>query len=206
MRVFLLALTAFFTSCASTYHSVNPSFLRYNNEHQRVGDGVRFTYRYDVLGDQKKYAKKEKKNSVRLIAVKIQNNSPEELVFGTDLRLTYGNRANVHMIEPGVLHKQLKQNTPLYLLYLLLTPLQFNVTNTNEQGVTETSSTPVGLVVGPGVALGNMIVAGSANKRLRKDLLQYDLVGRTIKSGETVYGLVGIRSNTYEALKLRKVN
>ena len=38
-----------------------------------------------------------------------------------------------------------------------------------------------------------MLGAGSANSNLRKEFTAYDLTNRTIKPGETVYGIMSMR-------------
>ena len=48
-----------------------------------------------------------------------------------------------------------------------------------------------------------MIAAGSANKKLKAELLEYNISGTVIEKGETKYGLIGIRTDTYDALKLK---
>ena len=88
-------------------------------------------------------------------------------------------------------------------LYLLLTPMRFEVYETNNGFTETTSSTPIGLFVGPAIAGGNMIVAGSANKKFKTELEEYNLVNKTIKSGETKYGIIAINSNSSESLKLK---
>ena len=47
-----------------------------------------------------------------------------------------------------------------------------------------------------------MIAAGSANKKFRTELIEYDIYGKTIKNGETVFGLIGLLSDNYDALKV----
>ena len=97
----------------------------------------------------------------------------------------------------------LKQSSASYLWYLLLTPMNL-YTNQTQNGFTrQTSSTPIGLVIGPGLAGGNMIAAGSANTKFEKDLLEYNINGVTIKKGETVSGLIGIRSDDYNSIKVK---
>ena len=48
-----------------------------------------------------------------------------------------------------------------------------------------------------------MIAASSANKNFKNELIQFDLNGKTIKQGETVYGLIGSNSNSYDSLKIK---
>ena len=47
-----------------------------------------------------------------------------------------------------------------------------------------------------------MIAASSSNKKFQQDLLNYNVNGVTIKSGENIAGLVGIRSDDYNAIKI----
>ncbi|MDJ1501878.1 hypothetical protein [Xanthocytophaga agilis] len=64
---------------------------------------------------------------------------------------------------------------------------------------TVTNSFPIGYVVGPGLVIRNMMVAGNVNKRFVEELGKYSLINREIKPGETVYGLVF----TYDPLSVR---
>ena len=48
-----------------------------------------------------------------------------------------------------------------------------------------------------------MIVAGSANKKFKTEILENNIYGTLIKKGETKYGLIGIRTDTFDALKLK---
>ena len=154
----------------------------------------------------KKYAKKELKKGIKLVAIKITNNSVKDLTFGKDAILTYGDGSEIYIMENERVFSKLKQSPASYLWYLLLTPMNFYTTKTNSNGFQEnTSSTPIGLVVGPGLAGGNMIAAGSANKKFKTEMLDYNINGTIIKKGETKYGLIGIKSNSFDSLKL-KVN
>jgi hypothetical protein len=52
----------------------------------------------------------------------------------------------------------------------------------------DSKSIPIGLVIGPAVAGGNVAVSATANKRFRQELIDYDILEREIKNGETFYG------------------
>lgn len=183
------------TNCASSYQTISPKSINYVSTKET--DNVEFQYKYGVL--DKKYGKKETKKGIKLVAVKITNNSNKDVVFGEDAILTYENGTEISVLENEDVFKALKQNTASYLLYLLLTPVNLY---TSENGQ-ETSSTPIGLVLGPGLAGGNMIVAGSANKKFKTEILENNIYGTLIKKGETKYGLIGIRTDTFDALKLK---
>lgn len=179
-------------SCASSYKVIGPNSLNYRTTNE--DRNIEFSYKYDVLNERgnRKYAKKESRTGVKVVAVRVTNNSQESFVFGQDLRV-HSNGIPINIIEPKVIQQQLKQGVPIYLLYLLLTPLQLN---------TGDSSTPIGLAVGPGITVGNMVAAASANSKLLQELENNFLNGQKVDPGETVHGLIGIRDSGYNPLTL----
>ena len=198
--IFLSSCALLLNSCASGYKSINPSSINYVSKN--INNAVTLEYKYDLLDN--KYAKKEKSKTVKLIAIKVSNNSDRDLVFGTDISLSYENDATLYLMEKETIYKTLKQSPTSYLWFLLLSPVQISKTETNSYNSSgTTSSFPVGLILGPGIAGGNMIVASSANKKFNADLNDYNINGKTIKKGETVYGLVGINSNNFDAIKIK---
>lgn len=196
----LLATVLTLTNCASGYKMIEPKSINYISANE--SDGVKLEYKYDML--DKKYEKKELKKGVKLVAVKITNNSGKDLMFGRDAKLSYENGTEVYVMENEKAFETLKQSPASYLWYLLLTPVNFYTTQTNSNGLQEeTSSTPIGLVLGPGLAGGNMIAAGSANKKFKEEILQYNVNGTIIKNGEIKYGLIGIKADSFDTLKLK---
>jgi hypothetical protein len=197
--IFLLCGVLILNSCASGYKPIQPTSLNYISNSS--SNGVTLEYKYDLL--KKKYQKKESKNAVKLISVKIKNNTEKDLVFGKDIKLTYDNGDDLYIMENQNVYESLKQSPASYLWYLLLTPVKFYTTETSSSGYTnQTSSTPIGFFIGPGLAGGNMITASSANKKFKTELIENNINGRIIKKGETSFGLIGIRSNHYSAIKL----
>ena len=192
-RLNLLAavLCIFLSSCAASYKPIMPSKVIYPS----VDNGDQFSYRYNVLrlAGNKKLAKKEDKFNVRIVAIRIVNTSNRVLRYGYNFDLYSGDQ-RARLLEPNVVSATVKQSVPIYLLYLLLTPMTFE---------TSSASIPIGYVVGPGVTAGNMIVAGSANKRFREELEENSIIEREIKPGETFYGLIGISDNSYMPLSLK---
>ncbi len=196
----LFISTLCLVSCASGYRMIKPKSINYISINE--ADGLTLQYRYELL--DKKYEKKEERNGVKLVAIKITNNSDRDVTFGKDVTLAFENEHIVYVMENEKVFKTLKQSPASYLWYLLLSPLNLYTTKTNSNGLPEqTSSTPIGLVLGPGLAGGNMIAAGSANKKFKTELLEYNINGTVIKRGETKYGLIGIRSDSFDALKLK---
>ena len=183
------------TNCASGYKTIAPKSINYISIDQT--DDVILEYKYDLLN--KKYAKKEIKKGVKLVAIKITNNSDRDLMFGRDVKLTYENGAEIFVMDNDKVFMSLKQSPASYLWYMLLTPLNLYTTDSKGQ---QNSSTPIGLVIGPGLAGGNIIAASSANKNFKTEMLEYNIYGTVIKKGETQYGLIGIKADSFDALKL----
>jgi len=201
MKLFskLLLVIAFMisASCASGYKSINPPLLNYSSHDMQ--NGLTFSYKYDVLRQKgnKKYAKKEAKKELKLIAVRFENNSDSIINFSRDV-IFYSGANPVVLLDPVVIKDELRQAAPVYLLYLLLTPLKLTVTTPTSMDVY-----PIGFVLGPLVTLENMITAGSANSKLLKELNQYNIINRDILPGEFVYGIIGIHSADYNTLTIR---
>lgn len=203
MRFLKFALICFvissLISCASGYKMIEPASINYLSV--KENDEVKFEYKYDLLA--KKYAKKEDKKGVKIVAVKVTNNTGRDLKFGENLLLSYQNGNEIYVMDSQDAFKTLKQSVASYLFYLLLTPVSIYRTETTN-GFTETENIfPIGLILGPGIAGGNMIAAGSANKKFKQELLDYSINGEVIKDGETKVGLIGIRSKSYDALMLK---
>ncbi|MDW3193453.1 MAG: hypothetical protein R8G66_13855 [Cytophagales bacterium] len=186
-----LLLSGLLASCASSYRNINPNGLNYNGSHEH--NGVTFQYKYDVLRESgnKKYAKRETKKEVQLIGLSITNNSDQPLTLAKDVNIIANNEV-VLPLDPKSTQSFLKQNVPIYLLYFLLS---FN-TQSCENGDCETTIYPIGIPI----AAGNMIMAGSANSKFLNELETKDILNKTVQRGETVYGLVGLRSTQYAPL------
>lgn len=203
MKYFILVVAALtLLSCASTYKPIRPDATYYSNSSRNKN--VDFSYKMGVLREMgnKKYAKREDSKGIRLTAVKIKNNTDRPLTVGTDLHFVSGN-LDLILIEPGVLHKQLKQGVAGYLLYLLLTPLKFYKSEPDPNGGVETETTRIGYVIGPGLAIGNMAVAGGANQHFLNELSKFNLINKTINPGETAFGIIGVQGMGYNEISIR---
>ncbi|GIZ07820.1 hypothetical protein [Flavobacterium sp. UMI-01] len=200
IKITLLAIALVLTSCASGYKNIQPEKLNYNSVN--ATNEVVFSYKYGLL--DKKYFRKEKKNNIKLVAIKITNNSNRDLVFGEDIKLTYDSGNEIYLHDDTYLFRTLKQSPASHLLYLLLTPMKFYTYTTNQYGQeVENSSFPIGLFLGPGIAGGNLMIAAKANSKFKTDLMKYAILGKTIKSKETAYGLIGFNATTFEGLRLK---
>jgi len=196
----LSVLLIVLTSCAASYKSINPEQLRYNLNPEN--QGITFSYQADVLkmAGNKKLAKKEDKYDVRVVAIKLTNNTGRDINFTEDLNLLV-NRVPVQPLAPKSVTSKVKQSTASYLLYLLLTPMKLYVAD--EDGVSEYN---IGYGLGPGITALNMGVSATANNSFGKELSNYDLYNQTIPNGETVYGLIGLSDYNFGTIDIQLKN
>lgn len=190
--VYCLLIAFTFSACAAVYRPITPTSVNYQVENKT--DDVTLAYKYNILAEKgnKRYAAKEQKFDYHVIALKVENRSSQDYTFNKDLLLT-ANGSRTNLIQPAEVTTNVKQTIPTYLLFLLLTPTTLE---------TESTSIPIGLGLGPILTIGNMASAGSSNKKFLNQLTQYNLDGKTIKAGETVYGLVTIPANDFSPLSL----
>ena len=190
----LLTACYLFASCAMSYRPINPPTLRYPQ-----GDSDNFAYKYDVLSQtgNRKLAKKETKTQIRIVAVRIYNNTTQTLKYGANYNIYSGDRV-ADILAPQEATANVKEIAPLYFLYLLLTP----TTLTDNSG-TSSNHYPIGVVLGPGISLLNFGIASGANSHFRKELEEYNIVGKEIKPGETAYGLIAIQSPDFAPLTIK---
>jgi len=196
----------FLSGCAATYKPISPLTLNYNS--QELQDGIEFSYKYDVLREKgnKKYARKEDKKGVKLIAVKLTNNTDAVINVGKDVAF-YTGQNQLFPMEPLEIKESIKQIVPAYLPYLLFTFTNLSITkgNTNNNDVT-TNTYPIGLVLGPALTIRNIAVAGSANKNMLNELNTYSILSRDIQKGETVYGIIGVRDIGFSPIYVKMIN
>jgi hypothetical protein len=199
-------LLGIISSCAASYKSVAPETFSYNSKHTL--DSVELQYKYAVLRDRgnNKMANKEDKRNIKLVAVKITNNSNDNITVGEQYKFFSGNK-ELELLRPEYIQQTVKQNSLSYLPYLLLTfwQLQVTVSKQNEYGSIEdkTNVFPIGLVVGPGITAFNIIKASKSNNKFLDELNKYSLINQPIKPGETKFGLIGIDAGDYDPLMFK---
>jgi len=195
--LFIIALGG----CAASYSPIIPEARKYIS-----GDSlspVSFKYRYDVLSlrGNKRYSKKELKNGLSVVSVKITNNT-DSVINTSNLKLFYGSK-EIIPVNPEAAAMQLKQGTAIYLLYCLLaiyiTKDELVSSGSGVRMEHETTVIPIGIPIG----VGNMIGAGAANQNLRKEFLKYDISNKNINPHETIYGIITLKETGHEALMLK---
>lgn len=188
---FALPYLLLFSSCAGGYELVKPQHIVYETT-QALSD-ITISYKYNVLEDygNKKYAKKERKKGLQLVALKVVNHSSDTLVFSRDIQI-FANKDYIIPIESEVMFKQFKQHPFMHLLYSLI---WVNFSN-GDQYQSRSIPVPVGLFIG----VGNLGIAASANKKFMRELYEFKVLHRKIAPGETAFGLFGMRDMSYAPL------
>ena len=194
-----MGLLTLATSCAGSYTPIRPDRIA-TYQASAANAPVDFAYQFDALrlnGRNKKYRKKEAKKGYHVTAVRVTNRTGRELNFSRDLVLQYGDRP-VTPVAATAAAQDLKQGVFIYLLYL---PLNFTLAATTDirTGVTTGGTF---LPTGPLIAGGNILGASLANGNLRKEFETFDLTNRTIKPGETVYGILSLRETAVAPMRL----
>lgn len=184
------------SGCAQRYYAIEPSRFVYTTSNDT--GAITLNYKYDVVHERKntKMWKKEMKYNIKLVAVKITNNTDKVVSIGNNIAF-YNGSSQVYPIDQIAVKDYLKQSVPSHLWYLLLSPITLTINGS--------SPIPIGLILGPGISLGNMLVASNANKKFSNELIQYDIINKEINPGETVYGLVGFRNLEYGTLSLKLI-
>jgi hypothetical protein len=195
-----ILLLPLLSGCASAYHPVKPEALPYSYKEVNLQDQVSLSYMYDglALRGNKKYVKREMKNAIKVVGVKIENSSAYPINVGEDCRFYMGDR-ELNPIDPNLTATLIKQPVPIYLLYSLLNFTFYTEVDPYTNKPTNSTFIPSG----PFIAVGNMVVAGTANTQMRKELIGKSILAKTIAPGQTAYGLLCLRETSSGPIKIR---
>lgn len=203
LQALLLTLVtiALFSSCARTYHPLEPTSLRYIH-HEEETAPLSLGYRYNILTEKgnKKFSKAEEKRRLYLVAVEITNFSDRPMTLGKDFLLQAGD-VPVAPVSKMRLYSRLKQKPGFFMFHLFFSTLNITTQTTSSYG-TKYRFYPIGLIIGPAIAFGNLSRAKNNNKKFKADLDQYDLTDKPIAPGQTVHGLVGLSHFSFAPLRI----
>lgn len=196
---FFLALTGLLLmSCASSYKSIKPENLNYSNS-QICNEKLQVSYIYDIysLSSNKKYAKKEKNNNYRTIALRISNLTDTSRLITTDNFRIYVNNQELTVADKTKYLEVVNQLSAAYLLHGIWGPWRVETwddSNGNSGG--KVTYVPIGLTVG----VINVIIASVANSNHKKEITDNEIFGRTLKPRETITGIVILNYSQYDPL------
>ena len=185
-KLSFLICVVFLSSCAGFYHTVKPNTISFPQVTKE--DKVPISYRFDILRDagNKKMSNKEVKHNMKIVAVKLTNNTDSIINVGKNIEFYSANNSLV-LMSPVDIKDQIKQSSEAYAFYFI--------------GCI--SLAPLDIAVFGGIGLGNMLVAGQANKDLLKELTLYDIRNIDIKPKESVIGIIGYHSTYSDPIYIK---
>lgn len=195
-QIIILVFALSLCGCASSYKQINPPALNYLSK--STDKSVNFEYQNNLYSGRE--AKYELENDIKLVAIKITNNSGKDIVIGKNVNLFYADTSKVSMIDKYDVYSILRQQSNFYILYLALTTVILNV----DKGDNNNTLAPIAYVIGPGLAASNFFVSRAINRGFKRELNKYYVfTGDTIKSSTVKYGLVGIKNWKYQDLVIK---
>jgi hypothetical protein len=180
-------------SCAAPFKILNPQQMSFSN--YKSGNGVDYALRGNVLADagNTRYANKEMKTGLRVVAVEIENKTDRPIVLRENAKFYVGTK-NVYPVEAAQIAQQLKQPAGLYMLWSLLWVVITKCDN-NDCSV-------IPLPVGFAIGLGNMSKAKKANKALLDELNANNILDKKLMPGEKAKGLFGFGEQNIDAIRI----
>ena len=176
---------------------VRPDRINYQN--LQNADSVSFSYHYDILrqANNKRYYKKEIKRNIRLVAIRIINESDSI----TDLNRYefYAGKNKAALLPVTSVYKKLKQKWWPFLFYSLLT---INSMETHCIGGRCRTRSKIVFPIGVFIAAGNIIYASISNQHFKKELSYFEYKPKSLQPGEHYYALIGIQEDNYEPITL----
>ncbi len=181
-NIFFYLVTAFLiSSCASTYSPLTVEEVSLS----KTVEGDQISYAYDLQAFSKRvnkrYTKKEENKNLSVVAFELTNNTGDTLRPADDLVFRL-NKNVLKTYNRQESFKLLKQNEIMHLLYFLIAI----------PAPTSLTTAQLVLKAGLGVVLANfsMIKASSANRKLKAELYEGDILTQKIPDGETARGII----------------
>lgn len=181
----------FFVGCATTFKPMRQDAYDYDSP--RDTSGIEVKYMFNPLGASGNsfYAQKARGEGVDVVAVKLTNNTDREINVKRDLDFYVGN-TEASPQDPAASLATVRQRTGGYawwLLLMLVNGFKYEVTCDSYNGCREdTQFIPIGIILGPVIAFGNMGVAASANGAVIKEIDSKDASRQVLKPGQSYEG------------------
>lgn len=190
--LYLPILLILLSSCHTHYYRMSPEEVHFGerNNYQELKIGYKSNYLSSI--DDVAYAEHAAHANIEVYAVEITNNGIEPVILGQTHHLSVGGRAGT-LLETEVFHKELKFKLGRNLPALAITPL-LGLTAASDEDAIDTPSPYAFWIPSAIISIGILNFA-EKNGRLKKDLKKWNLFGRPIAPGETVYGVVGVKIN-----------
>lgn len=191
-------LMILFSGCARTYNTINPAMYNFENK-KDASESITVSYLYNLqeINSNKPYARKERKKHIRLVALKIENNSDEqEILDPSNFIIKSSGGRNIRVIPPEEYCKEIRQYSETFVLFYALGGIGYKYENVNGETTHEFAYNPIPAVIG----LGNAIFAENANRKQKKNLIEHNVFNKPIPGKSSIYGLIAIDDPTFSEL------
>ena len=183
--LFIFIAIILISGCARPYRKINMSAIPFKEYRQE--NTIDYSVRQGVLYNMKNYffARREQKNDMSLIALKIVNKSDLPVNIN-DLQFTCGAVLPVTTIKVTDYFDAIKQKAGLYWLY--------------SAGVVVYPRPPRGskkfipLPFGLPVAAANFAIAYKSNKKMLQDFQLLDLTNKVIQPHDSIQGILTFKN------------
>lgn len=198
-NLFILLTLFSLSSCAKKYYSITPSSSNYENRARTTGS-LKVSYLYDVqfAEHNERYAEKERKYDLKLLAVKIENVSNKPVQLQKEkMSITTATGRSISVIDHSFYTKKVRQKPENYVLFYGISGIGvYGEQDINGNVDLRVTYNPIPLAIG----IGNAIVAGMANNKQSRNLSSNDIFGKTIAPGTHIDGLIAIGEQGYPEL------
>jgi hypothetical protein len=197
---FLFIPEILFSGCANSFKAINLTKMNYTNI-QNCNNKLEVSYIYNIMVISKNIslAAKEKKNCYSTVAVRIKNISETCRMITQDNFRVYDNVNELKTPDKDLYFNRIKQWPGYYGVYAIL---GFLPSIGNQKSSTRDSEYEnLGfLLMGVTASALNIVATNQANYKFKKFMNDNDIYGKTIKPGETVYGIVIINNANFDPL------
>ena len=194
--IFLLIILI--TSCARSYHTIYPEFYNYDNKKPFI-EGITVSYFYDVQNHvrNKPYARKERKNGLKLVAIKVENKSDSAITLTRqNFNIQTSSGRNIYILENSAYTSIIRQFPETFIIFYGLAGIQYEWGNVNGESYSRVTYNPIPIIVG----IINAIIAGNSNSKQKENLEKNEIFNRTIHPNSSIFGLIAIKEAGYPEL------
>lgn len=194
----LLVITVLFSGCARTYHAIRPEIYNYDNK-KFVTEELNVSYFYDVQNHSrnKRYARKERKQDFKLMAIKVENNSDSILILTRDnFYIKTASGRDIKIVAPEMYTKLVRQYSETFVLFYGIAGIGYTWGEENGEKFSKVTYSPLPLIIG----VGNAIYAGISNSNQKKNLIEKDIFNKPIYPKSSIYGLIAISESGFPEL------
>ncbi len=197
--VMLGIIIVLMAGCARTFVPIdNQKHMEYYRKFENNGFTGEYSFHVLEYSQNNTYAKKAFKRGFQIISVKLTNETDRVLNLNSDVNFKLNDQP-LYPLKADQFSLHIKQ---LVLPHLLWTGLSAGAFFIDED--IKFLRIPVALI-GPLVALNNIVQSNKANEKLVEYVNDNNLLSKTIKPGETLEGVLVVKSFTHGELKIELI-